>query len=120
MTAEPLVTPTAPVTTPVEVIAATEGALLVQTPPAVASVSDMLEPAHTCDAGPVIGDGSGLTVTGILTAQPTPIEYVTENIPAVTPVTIPFAEPMVAVSGALLVQMPPPASVSVIEPPTHT
>ena len=36
------------------------------------------------------------------------------------PDTIPVDKPTVAIAGALLVHVPPPASLSVIVPPIHT
>jgi hypothetical protein len=50
-----------PQTVPVELIVATEVALLLHTPPEVASVSVVQEPTHTLVA-PVIDDGVGVTV----------------------------------------------------------
>ena len=51
-----------PVTTPVPLIVATAALLLLQGTPVVASVSDVVPPAHT-DNVPVIGAGSGVTVS---------------------------------------------------------
>ena len=66
MTAVP---PATAVTVPSEPTVATEVLLLDQTPPAAASVSDSVEPAHT-GALPVIGVGSALTVTTAVLVQP--------------------------------------------------
>jgi len=41
-------------------------------------------------------------------------------VPVVIPVTIPLPVPIVAIVGALLPQVPPPGSVSVIVAPAHT
>jgi hypothetical protein len=41
-------------------------------------------------------------------------------LPAVPPVTIPEEEPIDAVEGALLLQVPPPKSLSVVVPNEHT
>ena len=41
-------------------------------------------------------------------------------VPARTPVTIPVDEPTVATLAALLLHVPPPASVSVVVVPTQT
>jgi hypothetical protein len=61
---DPAVTPVA---TPVpEPIVATDVALLVQVPPAVASVNVVVTPEHTLDA-PDIADGSAFTVAVLVT-----------------------------------------------------
>ena len=49
-----------PVTTPLALIAAIAGLLLLQVPPA-ASESTVVEPTQTC-VNPTIGDGKGFTV----------------------------------------------------------
>ena len=49
-----------PLTTPPDVIVATDVALLVQLPPAVASVNVIVEFSHTA-AAPAIPAGNGLT-----------------------------------------------------------
>lgn len=65
---------TTPVTTPLdEPIATVEGSLLLHDPPADASVSVALAPAHSV-ARPVMAPGSGLTVSIAVTEQPGPSE----------------------------------------------
>ena len=67
-----------PVSMPVEAsILATEVLLLVQVPPAAASVRVMVDPVHT-DPGPVIvpADGNGLTVINVV-AIPVPQAVIT-------------------------------------------
>jgi hypothetical protein len=62
-----------PETTPVEVpIDATVVLLLLHVPPGVPSVSDVLPPTHIARL-PVIGAGSGLTVTTTQREQPVPV-----------------------------------------------
>ena len=59
-----------PVTTPVEgPIVAIAVVLLLQVPPPVASLKVVVKPAQTL-VFPVIGDGSGLTVTTTIAVQP--------------------------------------------------
>ena len=58
-----------PVTTPVELIVATEVVLLLQVPPAAASPKLVVDPAHTTKV-PVIVVGTGLTVMGVVAEQP--------------------------------------------------
>lgn len=41
------------------------------------------------------------------------------TVPALTPVAIPVAEPIVALSVLALLHVPPPAAVSVVVVPTH-
>ena len=41
------------------------------------------------------------------------------TVPALTPVAIPVAEPIVALSVLALLQVPPPAAVRVVVVPTH-
>ena len=62
-----------PVTMPVkDPTVAISGLLLLHTPPAVGSVSNIVEPTHTVD-GPEIIPGYGLTVI-VLVATQVPIE----------------------------------------------
>jgi hypothetical protein len=82
----------------------------------------MDEPVHTI-VGPLIApaDGNGFTVKLIVAAVPHPVEYVNVTVPAVTPLTPPFPEPIVAVPASLDVHVPPVvASDSVTVPPIHT
>jgi len=64
----------APVTTPVvEFTLAMPEALLLQVPPAVASVSVIVAPTHTAD-GPVMAAGAGVIVMVLVARQPVPSE----------------------------------------------
>lgn len=93
---------------------------VLHTPPVAGSVKVVVAPAHT-KADPVIGEGNGLTVTGVVVIHPVPSEKVMVATPAATPVTIPVAEPIVAVPVLPLVHNPPPpASLSVVVAPIHT
>jgi len=91
--------------------------LLVQVPPDVASVNVADEPEHNVVV-PDIAAGSALMVIIVVTRQPALYDIVA--VPALTPVTIPLAEPIVA-RPVLLAQVPPVnESVSVIVEPTQT
>jgi len=93
--------------------------LLLQLPPVVASDNVVESPTQT-DVLPVITAGTGFTVIGVALMHPVDKVYVIDNVPDVTPVTIPV-EPTVANAVLLLAQVPPPvASVSPIVDPTHT
>ena len=95
-----------PVNTPPVLIVPLAGRLLLQVPPVVASVRVVFEPAQTTGVPP-INAGNGFTVIGNVVEQPAPIEYVMVTVPVRTPVTSPVEEPIVAVAGVLLVQIPP-------------
>jgi hypothetical protein len=60
-----------PLTTPPVEILPIDGALLVHVPPGVASLRLMVLFTHTC-VGPLMADGPGLTVTGLVTVQLVP------------------------------------------------
>ena len=63
-----------PVTTPVaDPIPANEGLPLLQIPPDDNELNTVVPPVHT-EVVPVIADGNGLTVTGVVTVQPVPRE----------------------------------------------
>jgi len=99
---------------------AIEGLEEVHEPPAEASASVMVLPAHTLD-GPVIGELT-LTVTTLTTVdvpQEVVTVYLMVSMPAATPVTTPPLT--VAMAGVLLLHMPPVvASVSVMVAPAQT
>ena len=110
---------------PVEPTVATEPSLLLHTPPLVASLRVVVEPAHTLIV-PVIADtvGNGLTVTVDVTivTQPKPLVTVYDivTIPADTPLTMPV-EPTVATNVLPLLHTPPlVASLNVVVEPAHT
>ena len=60
--------PTIPLPAPTVPVA---GTALVQVPPADASLNVVVKPTHTF-VTPVIADGNGLTVTGVVAKQPVP------------------------------------------------
>jgi hypothetical protein len=95
----------------VEPIVATAVFTDVQTPPLVALLKVVLPEGHTV-AVPVIvpAFGEGLTVTTIVAAavpQLLVTEYDIVVVPAVTPVTIPEDEPIVAIAGVTEDHTPP-------------
>ena len=91
-------------------------------PPVVPSVTIAVEPAQTPPpVGPLIPTGFEFTVTGVVTVQPEPNEYVMVAVPAVTPVTKPVDDPTVAIVVEPLLHVPPPvASLSVVVVAIHT
>ena len=101
-----------PVVTPVtspedEPTVATDGVLLVQVPPNVASVSVVVAVPQIINV-PAIGAGNGLIVIVCVAEQPTPaVVYVIRLVPGLTPVNRPELMPMVAIDGVPLVQVPP-------------
>jgi hypothetical protein len=93
---------------------------LVHDPPTDTSLKVVVSPAHTLLL-PVIPGGSGFTVIGVVTSQPTPSEYVIVAVPTFTPLTTPVPEPTLAITTLLLLQVPPvSASLSVVVLPIHT
>jgi len=68
---------------------------------------------------PVTPDGSGLTVTMVVIAQPVAIVYVMIDVPSATLVTNPELL-MVATDVLPLSHVPPPTSVSEDVEPIHT
>lgn len=96
-----------PVTRPDEVgIVAVAVLLLLQVPPDVALVSDVVAASQTL-AVPAIAAGSDATFTEIERKQPGETKYVIVAAPADTPVTMPLADPTEAMAELLLVQVPP-------------
>ena len=93
-----------------EPIVATAVLLLVQVPSDVISLNKVPPVTHAVGV-PVIVAGLGLTVIVAVAIQPA-ILNVTVSNPAVAPVTIPDAEPML-MFGLLTVQVPAPVSKSV-------
>ena len=109
--------PTVPVPTPTT---ATEISLLDQTPPAVISVSAIVNPAQTFVV-PVMAAGSAYTVTIVLARQPVGKVYVTIAVPAETPVTTPELLPTDNIVVPEVLHVPPgDASVSVTVSPAQT
>jgi len=112
-----------PVTTPVALMVAAAGLLLLHTPPDTASVRVMFRPMHTL-AGPLMvpPTGEGFTVTALV-AVAVPHLLVTEYVmvagPPLTPVTTPVA-PTLATAALLELHTPPAAaSVRVLVVPWH-
>ena len=105
-----------PVTLPVVPTVATDGVLLVQMPPGVASDNVMIVPAHKALAPAMAA--VAVTVTECVTVQPETV-YEIVTAPALTPVTMP-AEPTVATVVALLAHVPPGIASDRVEvAPTH-
>ena len=113
-----------PVAIPVEPTVAIPVDTLLQTPPAVASVSVAVVPGHIT-GNPIIvpAAGSGLTVTTTVAAAVPQLlltVYEIVAVPAVTPVTTPEV-PIVATPVGILLHAPPPAaSVSAVVAVAHT
>lgn len=110
-----------PVTFPEASIVARDVFELLHVPPAVASVSEMIDPTQTLVL-PDIAAGKGFTVTVITDIQPVAvILYVIVAVPAETPVTTPVVATTVAMVVLLLVHEPPVvASDRRVVEPTHT
>ena len=108
-----------PVTTPELLMLPVAGALLLQVPPSAESVSGVVCPTQTTgvpDMGKI-----GFTTTAAITGVQVPIVYEMITVPDEIPVTIPEAEPIVAIEVILLPQAPPgTASLQVVVEPTHT
>jgi len=110
--------PATPVTTPLpDPTIAIAGFPLLHKPPGVASVSSAVNPAHT-SAVPPIEAGNGFTVTIVVVIQPVGNVYDTTAVPALKPVTVPPVSDT-AIIVYSVDHVPPPASLSVIDEPTH-
>jgi hypothetical protein len=99
---------------------ATVVGLIAHAPPAGVPVSVVLLPTQVA-AVPVIGLGSGFTVTVVVRIHPVPSVYVMLVVPADSPFTTPVVVLIRAVPGRLLAHVPPVGvllSVDVL--PTHT
>jgi hypothetical protein len=115
-----------PVTTvgvPVGADVATALLLLVQLPPGVAFVHEVVPPMQSDVTPPVIGPGVTFTVTTLIAVQ-VPIAYVMLTVPAVAPITpptMPVVVFTVALAVLLLLQVPPvTVLVRAIVLPVHT
>ena len=94
------------------------GSLLLQLPPGVVLLKDMLPPAHAV-AVPAIAAGTGLTVTPVVVIQPVPNVKVITEVPADTPDTTP--EPSTVACAVLLLQVPmPDVLLNGVVSPAHT
>lgn len=115
-----LVPASTPVTTPAILTVATAGVLLLQTPPPVELEKVVVEPTQTVGV-PEMLLGNGLTVTTILWVHAPVREYEILTVPDDTPVTMPLAEPTVALPTFALDQVPPAVTcASVVLLPGHT
>lgn len=110
-----------PLTKPLELpIVATPVFVLVHTPPGTLLPNVDVRPIHTFRL-PVIVPGLGLTVTTVVRLQPEGNEYVIIDVPAISPLTMPVVDPMVATAVLLLVHVPPDTVLpSVVVKPIHT
>ena len=106
----------APVTSPPELIPATDGVPLLQLPPPTALVSSDV-PVGQTDKEPVIGPGDEFTVTTAVAVQPDALLKVITVLPGVTPVTMPVVLPTVATVGEPLLQVPGEPVVNVVVRP---
>ena len=114
--AEPAATP---VTTPAEVIVATDGLLLTQVPPVVGD-KVVVDPIHIELLPVMLTVGKTFTVTAVVVLLQLVVEEVNVNVaePAATPVTTP-AEVTVATDGLLLTHVPPVVGDKVVVAPMH-
>ena len=107
-----------PLTIPLVPTDPVDGALLVQAPPAVASLRLVVAPPEHTLAVPRIAV-IGFTVSWVVALQPVDNRYVIVLLPADTPDAIP-AVPIVALAVLLLHVPPAISSVNVVVDPTHT
>lgn len=108
-----------PVTTPPDVIDATDVLPLSHVPPALLLLSVTVLPWQTTN-GPAVLFGSGFTTTVALRRQPVDMVYVMSALPADKPLTSPVAFTP-AVPGAPLLHTPPGVALSsCVVPLTHT
>jgi hypothetical protein len=103
------------------VTVATVVLLLVHVPPGVLVLSVAVVPAHIWP-GPDIGAGTGNTVTDTELVHPVPCVNVITVVPGAEPVTMPVVVPTGAITGELLLHVPPPEErlVSDMVDPTQT
>ena len=109
-----------PVTTPLDETVASEVFLLLQAPPAVASVNPIVAPGHTAELPLMAAIVAELTVTGSLVAvvpQAFVTVYFMVSTPAATAVTTPELL-TVAMEVDVLLQVPPlmAAEIAAAEP----
>jgi hypothetical protein len=77
-----------------------------QVPPGVPSNNAVVAFSQTT-AAPVMGYGTGYTVTVVTALHPVGMTYVIMEVPVLTPVTIPVDEPIVAITVFPLTHVPP-------------
>jgi hypothetical protein len=112
------VPPEMPVTAPEpEPTVATPVAPVLHVPPP-ASVNVVISPGQMTIV-PEIALTALFTVTVVNAVHPVGSVYVISDVPGDAPITMPVPEPMVAIVVLPLLHVPPPASVSVVVPPTH-
>lgn len=100
---------------------AIEKSLLLQVPPAVASVSVEVAPVQMFSEPPMLATvGSGFTVTVAERLQPVERVYVIAEVPDERPDTIPEEDPIDADDPAAVHVPPDVASLRVVVDPTHT
>jgi hypothetical protein len=95
-----------------------EGLLLDQLPPGTALVKVTQLPLHK-DAVPEMAAGDALTVTTVVIKQVEARVFVIVAVPVDTPVTMPDADPIVAIAVLLLDQVPGPGHIRVVVAPAH-
>ena len=98
---------------------ATVRLLLLHVPPKVGSDNIEMRPTHKTDV-PDMGAGRGLTNIGNVIVHPVGSVYEINAEPDDTPVTIPVVASTEAMVAALLLHVPPPASVKSVVEPTQT
>jgi hypothetical protein len=101
------------------VIVPMAGLLLLHAPPVTVFVSVDVSPIQTVVA-PEIAAGTGSTLSEAVVLQPVESVKVIVTPPGETPVATPVVAPIEARAVLLLLQVPPPALVSVTAAPTHT
>jgi hypothetical protein len=110
-----------PVTTPLALIVATLGVLLLQVPPVTGLVSVVVSPVHKLD-DPLITPavGAGVMVATTVLIHPVANLYVIIVVPTATPISTPVPVPIVAMAALLLLHVPPAVElVSVLVVPTQ-
>lgn len=112
-----------PITPVVEPAVPTPILLLLHVPPTGVEFNVVVYPIHTFIV-PVIVVGKGLTVTIAYALQPVAKLYVIVAVPVVNtapPVTSPVVDPILAITVALLLQIPPVGtSLNEVVRPAHT
>jgi len=96
-------------------IVATVVLLLLHEPPAVVSLNEVVSPEQILET-PVIAPGEGFTVTVARTVHPPAEVKVTVAVPRATPLTMPVADPIVAILVLDALHVPPGSDRAVVEP----
>ena len=108
-----------PVTTPEGDIVATVVVLLLQIPPPVEQLNAEVVAMHN-PVAPVMAAGDVFTVTAVVILHPVDNIYVIVAVPADIPLTMPVVRATAATDVLLLVQVPPPASLSAVVVPEQS